>query len=150
MACQITYDIYNSNASLGPGEKVKFAQFNKLYKELEVKTDTNKKLKLSALKAPIVILNFWASWCVPCLDKFPKLVQLKKKYSDDEVMVIGINGDHINQNKMIKKMKDKFSLNFPLVADNGNLINIFSVSKLPTAMLFENGKFKGYLDNFNL
>lgn len=41
----------------------------------------------------IVILNFWASWCAPCLEEIPAFSALQNRFSDDEMMVVLVNED---------------------------------------------------------
>ncbi len=51
-------------------------------------------LDLSAYEGKVVILDFWASWCVPCLRSFPWLNSMHDKYSDDGLVIIAINLDN--------------------------------------------------------
>jgi thiol-disulfide isomerase/thioredoxin len=48
----------------------------------------NKPLKLSDFKGRYVLLDFWASWCVPCRKSFPHLLELSHKYNDLEILCI--------------------------------------------------------------
>jgi cytochrome c biogenesis protein CcmG/thiol:disulfide interchange protein DsbE len=47
-------------------------------------------VRLSELRGRPVIVNFWASWCVPCEDQFPMLREAYERYADDGLAVIGI------------------------------------------------------------
>lgn len=49
-------------------------------------------LKLSSLKGKYVLLDFWASWCVPCIEDFPQLKEIYKNYSAD-LEIVGISRD---------------------------------------------------------
>ena len=44
-------------------------------------------------KAKVVFVDFWASWCSPCVESFPVLNELHKKYSDRGLVIIGVNLD---------------------------------------------------------
>lgn len=89
----------------------------------------------------VLIVNFWASWCTPCLEEFPSLNKLLEKYNNDGVEVVGINTDEKDQLNMIKKIKKKYSLNFPIVADkDGKLINDFLIDAIPKSIVFNKGK----------
>ena len=93
------------------------------------------------LKNVIVVLNFWASWCAPCLEEFPSLVAMKKKFRDDQMIVLGINADEERQLEKMAKIKRKYKLNFPLIADStGSHIENFMISELPTTLIFSRGK----------
>ena len=44
-------------------------------------------------KGRVVLVNFWATWCVPCREEFPDLVRLEKKYRDRGLSVVGVSTD---------------------------------------------------------
>lgn len=48
---------------------------------------------LSVYRDKVVIVDFWASWCVPCRRSFPWLNDMQKKYGDDGLVVVGVNMD---------------------------------------------------------
>jgi cytochrome c biogenesis protein CcmG/thiol:disulfide interchange protein DsbE len=54
-------------------------------------TDGSKTIRLSDYRGKIVILNFWASWCAPCLEEFPSLISLQKEMP--QVVVLGVDFD---------------------------------------------------------
>lgn len=114
--------------------------YQSLYSKQKFITIDKKGLDLPALKKPIVIVNFWASWCTPCVEEFNDLNELVKKYKDD-ILIIGINTDEEDQLKKIKKMKKKHSLNFPIVADNNSeLVDRYIVDSIPFSVIYLNGK----------
>ncbi len=124
---------YASQAGI-TNNKVKKVDISKL----NFKTFNKKKINLSA---PIVIVNFWASWCRPCLEELPSLVALRKKFSEDKLSIIAINEDHEDIDKNIKKIIKKFNLNFSIVKDeNDKYLDFFYVKALPVTFLFNNGK----------
>lgn len=121
------------------------AKINKHYESIfsdqKFKTLTEKEILLSVEKAPIVILNFWASWCIPCLEEFPSIVSLKKKFGDDKILVLGINTDEKNNLPEITKTMKKFGINFPVVHDaDGSITSAFKVSAIPVSIIFHKGK----------
>jgi thiol-disulfide isomerase/thioredoxin len=127
----------------GPTTKEKSinAHYQSMYSKFQVKSVANKNFDLPKSKAPIVILNFWASWCVPCLVEFPSMVSLKNKFNDEEVLVLGINGDEEKPLMKIKKIQKKYGLNFPIIKDEeGKILNDFLVSSLPMSIIFFKGK----------
>lgn len=46
-------------------------------------------------KAPLVLINFWASWCIPCKAEFPHLLEMSRKYADRGLKVILISVDDV-------------------------------------------------------
>lgn len=53
--------------------------------------DSGKKMRLSDWKGQVVVLNFWASWCLPCRKELPELNDLYQSHRDDGVAVVGLN-----------------------------------------------------------
>ena len=54
--------------------------------------DSDRTVTLSQLRGKIVVLNFWATWCPPCIEEMPSLVQLQKQLQD-RVTVLGVSVD---------------------------------------------------------
>ena len=55
--------------------------------------DSDRSVTLSQLHGKIVILNFWATWCPPCVDEMPSLEQLQKKFQGKDVTVLAVSLD---------------------------------------------------------
>ena len=49
------------------------------------------KIQLSQLQGKVVVVNFWASWCIPCKDEAPALQAIHDKYADRNVVMLGVN-----------------------------------------------------------
>jgi thiol-disulfide isomerase/thioredoxin len=95
---------------------------------------TGKKLTLSSYKGKWVLINFWATWCPPCLKEIPDLVSLYESRKD--VMVIGVAMDYQDP-KTVLKFADSLSISYPIVfGDKKIAAQIGPVSMLPTTYLF--------------
>jgi peroxiredoxin len=55
--------------------------------------DSDRKITLSDYRGKVVVLNFWATWCPPCLEETPSLVQLQNRLRDKGVVVLGVSWD---------------------------------------------------------
>jgi len=55
--------------------------------------DADRKVSLKDLRGQVVVLNFWASWCPPCVEETPSLVQLQKRLKDKGITVVGVSWD---------------------------------------------------------
>ena len=55
--------------------------------------DADRAVTLSQLHGQIVVLNFWATWCPPCVEEMPSLVQMQQKMRDRGIAVVGVNLD---------------------------------------------------------
>ncbi len=100
-------------------------------------------VKLRDLKEPFIILHFWASWCAPCIQEFPELIQFAKVMKG-RVQVLAISED--SEKKEIEvflksfKEADQVS-NFNILLDHDHsLRDQFLVSKLPESFIFDSDR----------
>lgn len=101
-------------------------------------TTDGQKIKLSDYKGKVVILDFWASWCTPCRQEFPFLIELYNQYRKKGLVVIGINLDErsADREKFLAKLKSQVP--FPIVADSkGKLAELYRVEGMPTTLFID-------------
>lgn len=140
LSTQILWDNFNLNAELVDQDKQKHSVYETNFQTLNLTTTKKTTIELKKDLSPIIVLNFWASWCIPCLKEFPSLVQFQEKYRG-KVKVIGINGDTDNAPELIKKTEARYELNFESVVDaNEKLANIFMIRTYPVSIVFHKGK----------
>jgi thiol-disulfide isomerase/thioredoxin len=76
-----------------------------------------KKVSLSQFKGKVIILDFWATWCVPCKAEIPGFIELQKKYGDKGLQIIGLSVD--DTQKMAKDYVDAMKMNYPVLLAEG-------------------------------
>ncbi|MCL4294576.1 MAG: TlpA family protein disulfide reductase [Anaerolineae bacterium] len=77
-------------------------------------------LTLSQLRGQVVVINFWASWCVPCRDEAPVLEQTWRRYRDRGVLFIGV--DYLDTDKEALAFIEEFTITYPNGPDLGTRI----------------------------
>lgn len=77
-------------------------------------------LTLSQLRGQVVVINFWASWCVPCRDEAPVLEQTWRRYRDRGVLFIGV--DYLDTDKEALAFLEEFTITYPNGPDLGTRI----------------------------
>src|ERR1700758_5133394 len=70
---------------------------------------------LAKYKGKIVVLNFWATWCVPCQREMPLLAKMQKKYEDKGVVVLGASVDDEKSQPLVRAFAEKNQIGFPLL-----------------------------------
>lgn len=98
--------------------------------DFELKTFQGETIRLADLKGKPVVINFWASWCIPCRDEAPALQALWEKYRDQGLVVIGV--DYVDTEPEAKKFIDEFHQTYPAGPDVGTLISQkFKITGVP-------------------
>jgi cytochrome c biogenesis protein CcmG, thiol:disulfide interchange protein DsbE len=87
-------------------------------------------------KGKVVLLNFWATWCEPCVAEMPALEQLYNRLKSEGFVVVAVGTDDTLDN--IKDFQAKYSLDFPILFDAGGDIKTkFKVTGVPETFLLD-------------
>lgn len=87
------------------------------------------------LKGKIVLVDFWASWCLPCAESFPALEELQKKYGD-RLVILAVNVDEKASN--MEKFLKKHPVTFAVVRDAGQkLVAVAEPATMPTSFILD-------------
>ena len=103
--------------------------------------------RLSKLKGQVVMLDFWATWCLPCYEAFPKLIEWQKKFEDD-LTILGvtrlygnIGGQEVDEKGEIaalRKFREEQRLNYQIVVTRDLEAEFsYGVRALPTVVLID-------------
>lgn len=135
--------LHGSSSSAGSLEiaNEKAQAYEAKFGALKVETTKGTKHDFSKAEQPIVILNFWASWCRPCLSEFATLKRFVKRFGPEKVLVVGINNDSDNPKKAVMKVEKDLDLNFESVVDeDGKIAGDFLINEIPASIVFHRGK----------
>lgn len=75
-------------------------------------------VRLADFKGRPVLINFWATWCVPCKAEVPWLVEFAEKYRGERLAVIGISVD--DEPEDIRKFAEEYKVNYPMLVGLGH------------------------------
>jgi thiol-disulfide isomerase/thioredoxin len=82
--------------------------------DLSLTNMTGEKVHLRDLRGKSVVLNFWATWCGPCREEMPMLVEAEKIWAAKGVVFIGVSMDDNKTKKEIPGFVNLFHINFPI------------------------------------
>jgi len=110
---------------------------DKIGKEIEItgKTTDGKEFDLKNLKGKVVLVDFWATWCGPCVAEIPNIMDCHKKYNGKGFEVIGVSLDKTDDaiTKFVEREKLPWkSIN---VDDSGKLADNYGVNAIPHPIL---------------
>jgi thiol-disulfide isomerase/thioredoxin len=104
--------------------------------DFTLKTLEGGEIALSRLRGKVILLDFWATWCRPCRESIPHLIQLHKTYQKNGLEVIGMNVDRGNMDTVRHFMKS-MEIPYPIAVAPENMERSYGVTGLPTTILID-------------
>ena len=93
--------------------------------------------KISDFKGRVLLVNFWATWCAPCVIEMPAFDALKKRYQKAGFDVIAINVGHESDARIRQFMKSHDLAHLSVYKGKEDILSAFGVSVLPTTFLVD-------------
>lgn len=112
--------------------------------------DADRKVTLSQFRGQVVVLNFWATWCPPCIEETPSLVQMQKRMQSKGVTVLAVSVD-VDESAYRKFLRDH-NVDMLTVRDPDQKSNdLYGTFKFPESYIIDRGgivrrKFIGPVD----
>lgn len=121
-----------------------------LASDFTLNTLHGQQITLSSLKGKVVLLDFWATWCVPCKESLPHLIQLYRNYQDKGFELIGMSMDKAGDTEMVRRFIDSMEIPYPIIMTPDEVARNYRVTGLPTTILIDKaGKIREKIVGFN-
>ena len=108
-----------------------------------------KQVSLSDFKGRVVILDFWATWCPPCVKEIPHFIALYEQYKDQGFAIVGISVDR-GGISVVKSFARKYQVNYPILMTDGRVDKAYGgIPSIPTTFVIDSAgnirqKYIGY------
>ena len=111
-----------------------------------LKTLNDESVSLEALKGKVVLLNFWASWCGPCLEELPQLEALTRTYKQQSVKFLAVNldtqGEEENRKGLVSRTKERLAPSLTYLIGNQEIQRDFGFDNIPYTCIVDR---EGYI-----
>ena len=121
-----------------PIENFKLSKKKSLVPEIEFVDRKGAKKTLNDFRGKVILINFWATWCAPCIREMPSLERLHTKLSSTGFSVIALSEDHKGFSRITPFLKKIKIYELPVFHDVGSKIMFSLEAKvLPTTILID-------------
>jgi cytochrome c biogenesis protein CcmG, thiol:disulfide interchange protein DsbE len=110
--------------------------------EYAAPTPAGNSISLNELRGSVVLLNIWATWCIPCRKELPELQQLHQRYSQQGLRVVGVSVDDGSADRAVDEFVRNFGLTYTILRDPAETVSHkFAIPGVPASFLIDrNGK----------
>lgn len=89
--------------------------------DFEVTLLSGESFRLSDQKGKVVLMNIWATWCPPCRDETPDLVDLYEKYKDEDYVTLGVSIDEQGES-VVRPFMEEYEVTYPMYVDTDGTV----------------------------
>jgi peroxiredoxin len=127
--------LVSSSSSRPPSEWVKPVAVGDLAPDFQLEDTKGNKVSLSDLRGKIVLVNFWATWCPPCIEEMPSMERLNEVIAGNDFVMLAINAEE-NGRSIVPAFLEKTPYTFPILYDNKGVVQKrYGVFKFPESFI---------------
>lgn len=118
--------------------------------DFKVSTTSGQQVTLENYRGRVLVLDFFASWCQPCRESIPHLVEMNRKYGQKGLFVLGMSADEDGV-RAVKAFADNHRITYPIALAGESTLTDFSVRSVPVMFVIDKkgqvaGVFRGFTD----
>jgi peroxiredoxin len=107
--------------------------------DFSVRTDDGTVVTQSTFRNKVLVLNFWATWCAPCVQEIPSLNAFQKQFAKSGLVVLAVSVDKNDQK--YKAFLDRIHVSFETARDpNGDVSAKYGTFQFPESYIIKNGR----------
>jgi len=98
-----------------------------------------KRSVFSEYKGKVLVLDFYATWCLPCRDSVPHLIGMQKKYAEQGLSVVGLNVGGPGDEQQVPAFAKAFNIQYPLAKPDEELVSFLLADNddIPQTFVFD-------------
>jgi peroxiredoxin len=106
--------------------------------EFSLSTISGSNITLSELRGKNVVLNYWKSWCIPCMEELIALENLHRTYQGENLVILSVNGIEDDNLEDVSTTIQEKGLTYPVILDHGEIFwKSYQVLFLPTSFFID-------------
>lgn len=127
--------LVSTSSSRPPYETVKLVAIGDLAPDFQLEDTKGNKVSLSDLRGKIVLVNFWATWCPPCIEEMPSMERLNEVVAGNDFVMLAINTEE-NGRSVVPAFLEKTPYTFPILYDDKGVVQkSYGVFKFPESFI---------------
>jgi len=128
------------NASANEKSELVFQKITKNHSKIELTDIDDNQIKLNKYTKELIIINFWATWCTPCIKEIPELVELEKKFADKvDVLFISVGLNPAKDVSFFLK-KNNYEKIDVFIDHNLKISKNLEISQIPSTIILDKSR----------
>ena len=113
-----------------PGPVDAAPRSGQLVPNFKVLSTTGQTISQENYRGHVLIIDFFATWCQPCRQSIPHLVEMNRKYGKQGLQILGLSVDEAGE-RAVKTFTDEFRVNYPLAVADDSTTALFGIRSVP-------------------
>lgn len=104
---------------------------------LSLTTLDGQRINLEDYRGKVVLLHFWATWCVPCEFELQQLARLSREVPEDKLIIVGVAVNETDGGKAVREMCRKYGATYPQALATAQVISAYWIQGVPISVLID-------------